>query len=87
MARARTQTLVHRWGPRILGLNQDVTRSLVPSVAQADIDTATASILPLKVNRQWRLYVAMETLMLHSASFKYTSIKKYACITIIPEIG
>ena len=49
MARARTQTLVHRWGPRILGLNQDVTRSLVPSVAQADIDTATASILPPKV--------------------------------------
>ena len=46
MARARTQTLVHRWGPRILALLQsDVTRSLVPSVSQADIDTATATIL------------------------------------------
>ena len=46
MARARTQTLVHRWGPRILALWQsDVTRNLVPSVSQADIDTATETIL------------------------------------------
>ena len=46
MACARTQTLVHRWGPRILALWQsDVTRNLVPSVAQADIDTDTGTIL------------------------------------------
>ena len=88
MARVRTQTLVHRWGPRILALWQsDVTRNLVPSVSQADIDTATETILvpkkPPKVNRQWRLYVAMETLMLYSASFKYTSIKSTS-INILP---
>ena len=54
----------------------DVNRSLVPSVAQAKIDAAIATIhsSAKKKNdqrqpRQWCHYVAMETLILYRDSF------------------
>ena len=45
----RIQSLVHRWGPIEQGFfgavsPSDVNRSLVPSVAQAKIDAAIATI-------------------------------------------
>ena len=59
----------------------DVNRSLVPSVVQANIDAAIATIhSSAKKNdqrqpRQWCHYVAMETLILYRDSFYKTSIK------------
>ena len=64
MACARTQTLVHRWGPRILALWQsDVTRNLVPSVAQADIDTDTGTILMPKKTTESKIGSGVFTLL------------------------
>ena len=52
------------WGLRILALLQsDVTRSLVPSVSQPDIDTATATILVPKKNTESKIGSGVFTLL------------------------